>query len=234
MRFNSNEAVQTRECPPDVARALELAGGNNCYGEANFRAVWGYNRIVPMTGKWEQWEKVVGMLTDKVTGVVGTREFIRLVSSVVETRQVPKYLPANCWHLEGWRPPEEYGTPETWRKAGEEVVAGMTIDTAGEFPGRGEYELIFPLTHDFTSMGKPVELVADVVGNLVNMVRAGVERYSFVQRKAAIEQRLRREEDGFTRQTVDMLKDGMPLRGGQVARDMEKKAGNLVVLPEKS
>jgi hypothetical protein len=141
-------------------------------------------------------------------------------------------LPANCWHLEGWRPPEEYGTPETWRKAGEEVVAGMTIDTAGEFPTQGEYELLIPLTHDFTSMGKPVELVADVVANLVNMVRAGVERYSHVQRKAAIEQRLVREEQGFTRRAIDALKDGMPLRGGQVARDMEKKAGNLVVLPE--
>jgi hypothetical protein len=234
MRFNANEAVEKRECPPSVARELELAGGLNRYHEPNFRVVWGYNRIVPMTGTWEEWEKVVGMLTDKVTGVVGTREFIRLVSSVTETRQVPKYLPANCWHLEGWRPPEEYGSPEAWRKQGEEVVAGMTIDTAGEFPARGEYELIFPLTHDFTSMGQPVELVTDVVGNLVNMVRAGVERYSFVQRKAAIEQRLRREEDGFTRRTIDMLKDGMPLRGGQVARDMEKKAGNLVVLPEKS
>src|SRR5579864_5635556 len=198
MRFDSTEARVTRDCPENVAKALAVAGGLNRYSEPNFRVVWGFNRIVPMTGEWQEWEHWQANLLDKQTGVMGTRKFIKLKNSVVETRMVPKYLPANCWHLEGWRPPEEYGTPETWRKVGEEVLAGMTIDTAGEFPSRGEYELVFPLTHDFTSMGKPVELVTDIVANLVNMVRVGVERYSMVQRKAAIEQRLLREEEGFS------------------------------------
>jgi hypothetical protein len=209
MRFDSNEAVEKRECPAAIAKELEVAGGLNRYGDPNFRVVWGFNRIVPMSGEWQEWEHMQANLLDKQTGVMATREFIRLKESKVETRQVPKYLPANCWHLEGWRPPEEYGSPEKWRKAGEEVVAGMTIDTAGEFPSRGEYELVFPLTHDFTSMGKPVDLVPEIVANLVGMVRAGVERYSMVQRKAAIEQRLRREDEGFSKRAIDILKDGM-------------------------
>ena len=215
MKHNSQEAVTLHECPPHVARELALAGGLNRFGEPMFRVVWGYNRIVPMTGQWEQWEKVLYTLTDKLTGHTESREQIRLVSSVVETRQVPKYLPANCWHLEKWCPPEDYGSPELWRKQGEEIIAGMTVDTTGEFPARGEYELVMPLTTDFTNDGKPLPLVADLVANLANMVRIGTERFNLQQRKAAIEQRLLREEQGFTRKAIDIMKDGLRPYAGE-------------------
>lgn len=215
MRHNSQEAVELHDCPPEVARELKLAGGVNRYDEAMFRAIWGYNRIVAMTGEWQEWEHTQAKLTDKLTGHTETREFIRLKESVIETRQEPKYLPANCWHLEKWCPPEDYGSPDLWRRAGEEVIAGMTIDTAGEFPSRGEYELVFPLTHDFTSMGKPLPLSSAVVAHLASLVKAGVERFSMVQRKAAIEQRLKREEQGFTRRAIDIMKDGMRPYAGE-------------------
>src|SRR5208282_1668443 len=120
-----------------VARELRLAGGENPYGEPMFRVIWGYDRIVPMTGEWEEWETFLATLTDKKTGFSEQRPFTKKVRSVVETRQVPKYLPANCWHLEMWRPPEEYGTPEQWRKVGEEVVGCLTVDTSGPYPARG-------------------------------------------------------------------------------------------------
>lgn len=209
MKQNSQEAVTTQECPAHVARELKLAGGENRYGEPNFRVVWGYNRIVPMTGEWQEFEHLQATLTDKLTGHQESRTFIRLKESKIETRQVPKYLPANCWHLEKWCPPEDYGSPELWRKQGEEVIAGLTIDTAGEFPARGEYELVMPLTTDGTSMGQPIPLVADAVSEIVRMIIVGRDRHSFAQRKAAIEQRLRREEEGFSRKAIDIMKDGM-------------------------
>lgn len=209
MRRNSSEAVELHDCPAHVTKELKLAGGTNPFGEPLFRVVWGYNRIVPMHGEWQEWEHSVAKLIDKLTGHIEERPFIRLVRSVIETREEPKYLPANCWHLEKWCPPEDYGSPDLWRKQGEEVVAGMTVDTAGEFPHRGEYELVMPLTSDFTGMGKPVPLTADIVANLVRMVIAGRERFSMVQRKAAIEQRLKREDEGFTRRAIDIMKDGM-------------------------
>jgi hypothetical protein len=215
MRHNSEEIIEHRECPPEVARELTVAGGVNRFNEPMFRVVWGYDRIVPMSGEWQEWEKGVATLTDKFTGHKESREFVRLVSSKVETRQVPKYLPANCWHLEKWCPPEDYGSPELWRKQGEEVVAGMTVDTAGEFPHRGEYELVMPLTTDFTSMGKPLPLEGEFVATLIKLVRAGQERFSMVQRKAAIEQRLKREEAGFTRKAIDIMKDGMRPYAGE-------------------
>jgi hypothetical protein len=124
MKRDSSESIVLRDCPPEVAQELAVAGGLNRFGEPNFRVVWGYNRIVPMTGEWQEWEHSVAKLTDKLTGFSEQRPFIRLVRSVVETRQEPKYLPANCWHLEKWCPPEDYGSPDLWRKQGEEVVQG--------------------------------------------------------------------------------------------------------------
>lgn len=215
MRQNSQETIEHRQCPPEIAEDLKVAGGLNRFNEAMFRVVWGYDRIVPMTGEWQEFEHCEARLTDKLTGHSESRKIIRLVRSVVETRQVPKYLPANCWHLEMWRPPEEYGTPENWRKQGQEVVAGMTVDTAGEFPHRGEYELVMPLTTDFTCMGKPLPLEGALVTDLVRMVKAGKERFSMVQRKAAIEQKLKREEDGFSRKAIDIMKDGLRPYAGE-------------------
>ena len=138
-----------------------------------------------------------------------TRKQIRLVRSVVETRLVPKYLPANCWHLECWRPPEEYGTPESWRKAGEEVIDGLTVDTAGEFPSRGDYELVMPLTVDGTIQGEPIPLSTQYVAMIVQMIRVSKENFTMSQRKAAIEQDAARKDNEFTRVTVDRLKDGL-------------------------
>lgn len=215
MRRDSSEAVEKHDCPDYVTKELTLAGGTNPFGEPMFRVVWGYNRIVPMHGEWQDWEHSVATLTDKLTGHAEQRSFIRLKESVIETRLEPKYLPANCWHLEKWEPPENYGSPEMWRQQGQEAVAGMTIDTAGEFPHRGEYELVMPLTTDFSGMGKPIPLTADIVGNLVRMVIAGKERFSMVERKAAIEQRLKREEKGFTRRAIDIMKDGLKPYAGE-------------------
>lgn len=174
-----------------------------------FRVVWGWDRIVPIHGEWQEFEQCVARLLDTVTGYVEERPFTRLKSSVIETRQVPKYLPANCWHLEMWRTAEEYGSPEEWSKLGEEVLQGMTIDTSGPYPSRGEYELCYPLTSDGTSHGVPIMLYADVVSDIVRMIKSGRERFSLQQRRAAIEQRERLKEEGLTKRIRDMLKDGL-------------------------
>ena len=209
MRASAKEQITHQECPEHVVRALRLAGGSNPYGEPMFRCVWGWDRIVPITGEWQEFEQFVATLTDKVTGYSESRLCTRLVRSVIETRQVPKYLPANCWHLEMWRPPEEYGSPEEWKELGEEAIAGMTVDTSGPFPFRGEYELCYPLTSDGTSQGTPIPLVADVVAEIVRMILVGRERFNLQQRTAAIEQREARKEEGLARRTRDMLKDGL-------------------------
>src|SRR4029077_4869143 len=42
---------ETQKQLADVARALEVAGGRNLFGEANYRAVWGWARLDWVGGK---------------------------------------------------------------------------------------------------------------------------------------------------------------------------------------
>lgn len=209
MRSSLKDAIEHHACPEHVVEELRLAGGANRFGEPNFRVVWGWDRLVQMSGEWQEFEQFVARLTDKTTGYSEARTITKLKSSVVETRTVPKYLPGNCWHLESWRPPEDYGSPEMWSKLGEEVIGKMTIDTSGPYPYQGEYELCYPLTGDGTSHGTPIPLVGSVVSDICQMIRASKERFTYLQRRAAIEQRLRREDDGFVEKAVDKMKDGM-------------------------
>ncbi len=201
--------IEHHECPENVKRELLLAGGINRFGEPNFVVTWGWDRLVPIYGEWQEWGKYQAKLTDRYTGHVQTREFVKLEKSVIETRIVPKYLPGNCWHLEMWRPPEEYGTPEQWGKLGEEVIGSMTLDTAGPYPERGEYELCYPLTDDCTSHGNPIPLVADVVAEIAARITQERGKHSFLQRRAAIEQRVRREEEGYVARAQEIMREGM-------------------------
>lgn len=219
------ERIEHHACPEFIQARLTAAGGINRFGEPRFRLVWGYDRIVPITGQWEEWEE--SQIFDPFSKA-GSRKQIRLKSSVIETRKVPKYLPGNCWHLECWRPPEEYGTPESWRKAGEEVIGGVTVDTAGEFPSMGDWELVMPLTVDGTYRGEPIPLSPGYVTMVVDLIRRSKEDYTMSQRKAAIEQEAARKDMEFTRVTVDRLKDGLrPFAGEKFVT----VPGSRLVLP---
>jgi hypothetical protein len=172
--------------PPEIEARIKLAGGTNPFGEPLFRIIWGFDRIVKIHGQWHDTMKV-------------------------ETREEPKYLPGDRWHLEMWRPPEEYGSPENWGKQGEEVIGHMTIDTSGPYPHRGEYELCYTISSDLTPSGAFVPLNATVVELLVNAIRLSRnEAMSLVLRKSAIRQRLERERRQRIEEGADILLDARP------------------------
>jgi hypothetical protein len=196
----NGERIEKHEPPESLVERLTQVGGKNPHGEPMFRVVWGYNRMVPFHGLWQAMQVRVDERTE-----------ITLETSIVETRALPKYLPGNCWHLEMWRPPEEYGTPETWGKLGEEVVGEMTVDTAGPFPGRGEYELCYPLTADLTPQGEFRDLEPAFVEYLVTLIVAGgKQKISGKMRESAIRQRLERERQARIKETEASLLDARP------------------------
>ena len=207
------EAIEHHDCPETVKLRLLLAGGMNLFGKPNFQIVWGYDRIIKMHGTWEEVEpaQATGLVTPEGRPIMTAP---RIKSSVIETREVPKYLPGNCWFLEKWCPPEMYGTPETWRRAGEEVSRGYTIDTAGPFPSQGEYELVMPLTIDGTPKGQRLPLYSQVVEMLVQLIQKSRD-FSFTQRQAAIQQRMEREDKQFTDRAESILRDGLPAFSGK-------------------
>lgn len=209
----SEERIEHHDCPESVKVRLILAGGVNPFGEPNFRLSWGYNRIVKIHGQWEEWEPA------RPTGIAGPdgRPIVippRCKGSVIETREVPKYLPGNCWHLEHWQSPESYGSPETWGKLGQEVIGCMTVDTAGPYPSRGDWELVFPMTSDGSPQGQPIPLEASCVEAIIAMLQKSKD-FSMAMRIAAIKQRMEREEREKDARLIDVLSSGLPAFHGR-------------------
>jgi len=164
---------ETHEAPAAVVRELALAGGSNRYGEANYRAVWGWSRLGWIGGKWEDRD---------ASGA--------LVREVVELRLEPKYTPHNRWHIERWLPPESYGSPDQWYAQTLEIERGRNVAALGPYPSRGEYEHCFTLEGP---RGEFVQLTPAVARQVARMIEASRCAPSSSGR-AALEERLRREE----------------------------------------
>src|SRR5215475_5454480 len=114
---------ETHDTPESVARILTLAGGNNRFGEPNYRAIRGWNRLAWIGGKFEDRD-----------------DHGALVRERVELRYEPKYPQLNRWHIERWLPPEAYGSPRQWYAQTDEHTGGRSIAALGPYPLRGDYE----------------------------------------------------------------------------------------------
>src|SRR5262249_34374229 len=57
---------ETHEAPENVARRLELAGGRNRFGEANYRAVWGWSRLAWIGGKFEDRDEHGALIRERI------------------------------------------------------------------------------------------------------------------------------------------------------------------------
>lgn len=196
----------TLKLSTEVQERITKAGGTNRFDEPNFRVVWGRDRIVPIHGFWDD-------------------------TGTVETRFEPKYLPDECWHLEMWRAPEEYGTPETWKEAGKEVSAGWTVDTAGPFPSRGEYELVFPFTSDMSANGTPIPLEPSVCEWIINLIRNS-RNFTFWQRRQAIAQREEKKKHDRIERNVDMMKNQMRPFGGSGWASVSGQRDKKIILTD--
>jgi hypothetical protein len=165
---------ETHEAPADVARALELAGDCNPFGEANYRAVWGWSRLDWIGGKWED--------RDPATGA--------LLREVVELRREPKYAPQNRWHIERWMPAESYGSPAEWAARTMEIVNGRNVAALGPYPSRGDYEHCFTLEGPH---GEFVQLTPAVARHIARAIETS-RGVSPAKKREALEERARREE----------------------------------------
>jgi hypothetical protein len=120
---------ETHDPPEAVARRLALAGGKNPFGEPNYRAVWGWNRLAWIGGKFEERDP----------------SDASLLREVVDLRLEPKYHAVNRWHIEKWLPPEVYGSPRAWYAQTLEIAGGRNVPALGPYPARGDYEHCFTL-----------------------------------------------------------------------------------------
>lgn len=139
----------------DLTPALEVedacirAGGLNRFGEPNYRLVWG----------WRALELRGGEHTDYDEDGYPIRTELRY-------EWCPRYAPKNNrFHLQVWQPPEFYGSPDDWYESTEAYIRGQRIARLGDYPKRGDYELVA------TMEGPKGEYVPPVASAVADMIR---------------------------------------------------------------
>jgi len=180
---------ETHDTPESVARRLELAGGRNRFGEPNYRAVWGWNRLAWIGGKFEDRDE---------HGV--------LIRERIELRKEPKYPAVNRWHIERWVPPEVYGAPRAWYAQTSEIANGQTVAALGPYPERGEYEHCFTLE---TPQGEFIQLtptIAEHIARAIEYSRCGPRGQS----RKRLYDREAREDRAYENWAFDLLDDQAP------------------------
>lgn len=180
---------ETHDVPNSIAAVLRLAGGLNVFGEPNFRAIWGWNRLDWIGGKWEDRDE---------HGV--------LIREVIELRFEPKYEKCNRWHIERWMPPERYGSPEMWAAQTLEIEGGRNIPALGPYPSRGDYESCFVLED---ASGGFIQLTVAGARHIAYAIQYG-NAFSDRERRAAIDNRVKRDDQAYDSFADSVLSDAGP------------------------
>lgn len=186
---------ETHHTPADVAAVLCAAGGVNRFGEPNYRAVWGWNRLTWIGGKWED-RNAAG----------------ELLREVVQLREEPKYAPFDRWHIERWMPPESYGSPREWYRQTIERVDGLLIPALGPYPWRGEYEHCFTLS---TPGGRFVQLTAEIARYVARAIEFSRGTRP-AERKESLVERMERQEREYDARDEAILNDSGPAFSGVI------------------
>jgi hypothetical protein len=180
---------ETHEAPESVARRLELAGGRNRLGEANYRAVWGWNRLTWIGGKFEDRDEHGALIRERI-----------------ELRKEPKYPAVNRWHIERWVPPEAYGSPRTWYTQTNEIGNGRSVAALGPYPERGEYEHCFTLETPQCEFIQLTPTVAEYVATAIERARCPPR----VRAREKLYDRETREDRAYENWAFDLLDDTAP------------------------
>ncbi len=181
---------ETHETPQAVAHRLERAGAVNRFDEANYRAVWGWNRLAWIGGKFEE--------RDPDTG--------SLLREVVELRQEPKYPAVNRWHIERWVPPEVYGSPRAWYAQTIERENGISIPALGPYPSRGEYEHCFTLE---SRRGEFIQLTPTIAEHIARSIEWS-RKFPRAASRRQLYDREQRAERNYEQWAFDVMDDAVP------------------------
>lgn len=181
---------ETHETPGTVAQHLQRAGGINRYGEPNYRAVWGWNRLAWIGGKFEEHDTATGSL----------------LREVVELRQEPKYPAVNRWHIERWVPPEVYGSPRTWYAQTVERENGVSIPALGPYPSCGEYEHCFTLEGPHGEFLQLTPTIAEHIARAIEFSRHAPRSL----KRRSIDDREQRDDRAYDAWAYDKLDDAVP------------------------
>ena len=180
---------ETHDTPQAVAHRLARAGGINRFGEPNYRATWGWNRLAWIGGKFEDRDEQGDLLRERI-----------------ELREEPKYPAVNRWHIERWLPPEAYGSPRQWYAQTIERENGISIPALGPYPSRGDYEHCFTLEGPLGEFLQLTPTVAEHIARAIEFSR-GLSR---AKTRAHLYDRAQRQEQRYESWAYDVLDDTVP------------------------
>ncbi len=180
---------ETHDTPEAVARRLEHAGGINRFDEPNYRAIWGWNRLGWIGGKFEERDEHGALLRERI-----------------ELRKEPKYPAVNRWHIERWVPQEVYGSPRAWYAQTIERENGVSLPALGPYPSRGEYEHCFTLEGP---RGEFVQLTPTIAEHIARAVECS-RNLSQAKTRARLYEREQHAERNYEQWAYDLLDDGVP------------------------
>jgi len=180
---------ETHDTPEAVARRLKSAGGANRFGEANYRAVWGWSRLAWIGGKFEDRDEQGALLRERV-----------------ELRWEPKYPAVNRWHIERWVPQEVYGSPRAWYAQTIERENGISIPALGPYPSRGEYEHSFTLE---SPRGEFVQLTPTIAEHIARAIEWS-RKFPRAPQRAGLYSREAHEDRMYEDWAFDQLDDTVP------------------------
>jgi hypothetical protein len=180
---------ETHGTPEAVAWRVTRAGGLNRFGEANYRAVWGWNRLAWIGGKFEERDEHGALLRERI-----------------ELRKEPKYPAVNRWHIERWVSPEVYGSPRAWYAQTMEIAGGRGIPALGPYPSRGEYEHCFTLEGP---RGEFIQLTPTIAEHIARAIEWS-RKFPRSVKKQQLYNRESREERAYEQWAYDLLDDAAP------------------------
>ena len=180
---------ETHDTPDAVAHRLERAGGINRFGEANYRAVWGWNRLAWIGGKFEDRDEHGALLRERI-----------------ELRLEPKYPGVNRWHIERWLPPETYGSPRAWYAQTIERENGISIPALGPYPSRGEYEHCFMLESPRGEFIQLTPTAAEYIARAIEWSR----KYPRAKNRSRLYDREQRAETNYEQWAFDVMDGAVP------------------------
>jgi hypothetical protein len=180
---------ETHDTPEAVAHRLARAGGSNRFGEPNYRAVWGWNRLAWIGGKFEDRDEHDALLRERI-----------------ELRKEPKYPAVNRWHIERWLRPETYGSPRVWYSQTIERENGISIPALGPYPSRGEYEHCFTLEGP---RGEFIQLTPTAAEHIAHAIEWS-RRFPRATRRTGLYNRDACEDRSYENWAFDQLDDAVP------------------------
>ena len=178
--------IERRRCPKRFQERLTRAVGTNQYGEPLFKIAWGQTQTYTAGGVWPH------------DHFFGYRQLM-LSNSSPSGRGQP------CWMILEWHPPSDYNTDAVYYYENRDDATGL--QTLGEYPYRGRYEVAFKLVSQEFRDGRMTILNYHLDGMVLDLLIPSIveaQRMTMKERQRAIRNMQEQEEKKYDR-TVDAI-----------------------------